>query len=103
VPGDAVAVDEFDEVAGLVEREGGLGEVGILGEEVFGAAVEVGEVAASAAGDKDLAADLAVVFEEGNAPAAQAGDGGAHEARRSGAEDEDVELADEGTHGLSSG
>jgi hypothetical protein len=51
VVGDGVFFDEGDEVARGVAGEGGLGEVGVGGEKVFGRGVEVGEVAAASAGD----------------------------------------------------
>lgn len=54
VPGDAVAFDETDEVGGRVTGESGLGEVGIGGEEVVGAGVQIGEVAPATAGDEDF-------------------------------------------------
>ncbi len=53
---DVVAVDELDEVLRGVESQCGFGEVGVLGEEAVGRGVEVGEVAASSAGDEDFAA-----------------------------------------------
>jgi hypothetical protein len=55
--------------------------------------VEIGEVAAAAAGDEDLAAGLRAVFEQSHASAAPAGSGGAHKARGARSEDNDVELA----------
>ena len=58
VVGDAVLFDEGDDVGWGVAGEGGLGEVGVFGEEVFGAGVEVGEVAAASAGDEDFFAGL---------------------------------------------
>ncbi len=49
VVGDTVLPDQGDEVGGGEAGERGFGEVGVLGEEVFGAGVEVGEVAAASA------------------------------------------------------
>ena len=90
VPWDAVAVDEFEEVRGLIESECGFGEVRVVGEEAIGRAMNVGEVAAATSGDEDFAAGLGVVFEQDNAAAALSGDGGAHEAGGAGAEDDGV-------------
>ena len=92
VPGDAVFFDESDEVGGRVAGERGLGEVGIGGEEIFRAAVEVGEVAAASAGDEDFLAGTRGVFEDGDAAAAAAGFDGAHQAGGACSEDEDVEV-----------
>ena len=92
VVGDAVLFDERDEVGGGVAGEGGLGEVRVGGEEVFGAGADVGEVAAAAAGDEDLVAGLVGVVEEEDAAAAAAGFEGGHQAGGAGAEDDDVEV-----------
>ena len=92
VVGDAVLLDQGDEVVRGVAGEGGLGEVGVGGEEVFRRGMEVGEVAAAAAGDEDLLAGAVGVFEDEGAAAAAAGLDGAHEAGGAGAEDEDVDF-----------
>ena len=91
VVGNAVLVDEGDEVGGGVAAEGGLGEVGVVGEEVLGAGVEVGEVAAAAAGDEDFLAGFVGVVDEEDAGVAATGLDGAQEAGGSGSEDDDVE------------
>ena len=91
VVGDAVLLDQGDEVGGRVAGERGLGEVGVGGEEVIGAGVEVGEVAAASAGDEDFFAGAVGVFEDEDAAAAAAGFDGAHEAGGAGSEDVDVE------------
>ena len=87
---DAVLADEGDEVFGRVAGESGFGEVGIGGEEVFGADVEIGEVAAASAGDEDLAAGLAGVFDEGDAMAVAGDLGGAEETGGAGSENDGV-------------
>jgi hypothetical protein len=74
VPGDAVAIDELNEMARLVEGERGFGEVEIIREKVRWGAAEVGEVASTAAGDEDFASGLAIVLEQRDAAAAPAGD-----------------------------
>ncbi len=65
---DAVLLDQGDDVGGREAGEGGFGEVRVRGEEVFGAGVDVGEVAAAAAGDEDLLADAVGVIEDEDAP-----------------------------------
>jgi hypothetical protein len=86
-----VAFDEMDEVGGCVAGQGRLGKVGIGGEEVVGAGVEVGEVRAAAARDEDLSAGSVSALEHRYAAAAPTGFNGGHEARGASAEDENVE------------
>ena len=62
-----------------VSGRGRIGEVRVGGEEVFGARVEVGEVAAAAAGDEDLFADAIGMIENEDAAAALAGHDGSHQ------------------------
>jgi hypothetical protein len=79
---DAVFFDERDDVGGGEAGERGFGEVRVGGEEALGPAVEVGEVAASSAGDEDLLADaLGMIEDEDAAPAAACFDG-THQAGR---------------------
>ena len=92
VVGDAVLFDEGDDVGWGVAGECGLCEVGVLGEEVFGATVDVGEVAASAAGDEDFFAGFFGVVEQEDSAVAAAGFDGAHEAGCACAEDGDVDV-----------
>jgi hypothetical protein len=92
VPWDAVVLDEVEEVGGGVAGERGFGEVGVLGEEIFRAAVEVGEVAASSAGDEDFFAGSVGVVEDGDAASSAAGFHGAHESGSACAEDKDVKV-----------
>ncbi len=73
VPGDAVLFDEGDDVGGGVAGERGFGEVRVGGEKVFGAGVDVGEVAAASAGDEDLLADALGVVEDEDAAVAASG------------------------------
>ena len=53
--------------------------------------MQIGEIAASAAGDQDLLAQPVGVFEYGDAAAALAGLDGAHQASRAAAENQCVE------------
>jgi hypothetical protein len=64
--------------------------VRIAGEETVRGAVDVGEVAAAAAGDEDLFANaVGMIEDEDAATTLTCGDGG-HEARCACAEDDDV-------------
>ena len=90
VIGDAVFLDQRDEVAGRVAGERGLREVRVGGEEVLGCAVEVGEVAAAAAGDEDLFADAIGMIEKEDAAAALACLDGSHKPCRACAEYEKI-------------
>src|SRR5207344_1051366 len=74
VPGDAMALDEIDEVARRVAGQRRAAEVGVPGVEVARADVEVGEVAAAAARDPDLLGDLLGVVEQDDRAAELAGD-----------------------------
>jgi hypothetical protein len=76
---DAVLLDEGNDVGGSEAGEGGFGEVRVGGEEVFGAGVDVCEVAAASAGDEDLLADAVGVIEDKDAPRAPSGLDGAHQ------------------------
>ena len=58
--------------------------------KVFRPAVQVGEVAAPAAGDQDLLADTLRALQHGRAPPAPAGFDGAHQAGCPGAENDYV-------------
>jgi len=93
VPRDAVLLDQGEEVGGRVASERGLREVRIFGEEIFRAAVDVGEVAAASAGDEDLLAGARGAFEDGDAVSTAASFDGAHETGGTCSENEGVELA----------
>ncbi len=84
-------LDQCDEIRGRVAGQRRLGKMRIRGKEILGLAVEVGEIAAAAAGDENLLAQTVGVFEQGDAPAALAGLDGAHQACRAAAENECVE------------
>ena len=98
VPLDSVALDKFEEVLRLIESQGRFGEVRIRGDEVFRSAMNIGEVAAAATRDEDLAAGLGIVFEEEDAPFALTGGGCAHETGGASAKDDDVEFTRCGRH-----
>ena len=90
VVGDFVALDLGDEVVGGVAVEGGGGEAGVLGDEAVGGGVDVGEVAAPAAGYEDFGAGFGAVVDEGGATAALGGGGGAHHPCGAGADNQHV-------------
>jgi hypothetical protein len=89
---DARVLDPGHEVGGRVAGERGATEVRILREKALGRRRQVGEVAATAARDQDLAADLAVALDHQHAPAALSGFAGAHQPRRAGADHDHVEV-----------
>jgi hypothetical protein len=60
--------------------------------------VQIRKIAPSAAGDKNLAARLFVVFEQHHAPPALSGHGRAHQPCRSRAQNNYIELAQGGGH-----
>ena len=90
VPGDAVLLDQGDEVVLGVARQRRLAEMRIGRQERLGPAAEVGEVAAAAARDQDLLADLVGVLQHQHAAPALAGAQGAHQAGGAAARDDDV-------------
>ena len=99
----AWAVDEVDEVLRGIASEGGAAEAGVVGPEAVGVGMQVGEVAATAAGDEDLFAGLAGVIEHEDAAAAAGGGGGGHQPGGAGAEDDDVDLLHAGYMGSTYG
>jgi hypothetical protein len=94
VVGDAVLLDQRDKVMRGEAGEGGPGEVGVGREEVLRRGVDVGEVAAAAAGDEDLFAGAVGVLQDEDAAATAACLDGAHEASGSGSQDEDIDFGD---------
>ncbi len=87
---DAVFFDECYEIGRSIAGERRFGEVWIGRKEILRAGVQVGEVAAAAAGDQDFLADSIRSFEHQNTPAALAGLNGTHQAGRAGSENDDV-------------
>jgi len=64
--------------------------VSIGRKKILWARVQVGEVAAAAAGDQDFLADSVGAFENQNTAAALASFNGTHQAGRAGSENDDV-------------
>ena len=75
-------MDQGDEIGWCVTRQCGFGKMRVGGKEVFRLAIEVGEIAAAAAGDEDLLADAVRVFEDSDASATFSGFAGAQQSRR---------------------
>ena len=88
---DTMALDHRDEVALGVAAERGFAEMRIGGEKALGRDLEVGEVAASAAGDQNFRARLRAMLEQQHAPAAPPRAHRAHHPGRAGAQHDDVE------------
>ena len=83
---------ERDEVIGRVAGQRGFREVLVGADEIFGAAMDVREIAAPAPGDEDFLANAIGSFQYGNAASSFAGLGGAEESGCPGAEDEGVKF-----------
>src|SRR5690606_6946736 len=90
VPGNAVAFHQGDEVMLTVALQRRLGEMRVLGEEIVRAAMQVGEVAAAAAGDADLLSRAGGMVEQQHAAAALRRHAGTEQPRPAGAEDDEV-------------
>ena len=92
VVGNAMLLDQRDEIGGGVTSQRGFGEVRIRRDEVFRAAVDIGEIAAAPARDQDLLANTVGVLQHRDAAAALAGLNRAHQSGGAGAKDENVKL-----------
>ncbi len=88
--GDAMALDLAQEVLGAEARQRRGAEVRVGREVVLRAGVQVGEVAAAAAGDQDLAAQALGVVEHRDPPAPPTGGDGAPQPGRPTANDQRV-------------
>ncbi len=91
VVGDAMALDQRDEIILGVAGERRPAEVRIAGEKPVGRAMQVGEIAAPAARDQNLGADLVGMVEEEDPAAALAGRQRAHQPGRARPEHNDIE------------
>src|SRR5258706_6894033 len=90
---DAVALHERDELARRVARQRRAAEIRVARDEVAVRGVDVGEVAAPAARNADLLADLRVVVDEHHAPPALPRSCGRHHSRGAGTDHGDVAVA----------
>src|SRR5271169_5266601 len=89
-----VFFNQCNKVGGFVSCQGGFREVGIRGIEVFRPAMEVGEIAAASAGDKNLFANAVGALQDGDAAAALARFDRAHQPSGSGAQNYGIEFVD---------
>jgi hypothetical protein len=96
VKGDAMLLDESEEIGGSEAGESGFRKAGIFGEEILGRGVKIGEIAAATAGDQDFFADAIGVLNDRDAAAAPGGLRSAEKAGGAAAENEYVEGARQG-------
>ena len=89
---NAVLLHQRDKVARGVTGECRAAKVRVFRKEVLGSAVDVSEVAAPAARDADLLAELWRVLDQHSTAPALSRDRGAHHSGRAGADDNDVEV-----------
>jgi hypothetical protein len=85
-------LDHRDDVCRCKASQRGFCEVRIFGEEVFCAAVDIGEVASTATGDEDLFANAFGVIEQHDAPSAAACFNCTHHAGSARSQDYDISL-----------
>ncbi len=85
-----MAFHQLHEILRAIAAQRRLGEVRVGGQVAVGRGVEVGEIAAPAAGNQDLAARLAVVIQQQHAPPALPGGRRAEQARRARAQHDGV-------------
>ena len=90
VVGDAVPLDERDEIRRLVTRQRRSAKSRLPGKVILRPGVQVREVAASTPGDQDFLADAFRPFEHTHPPSSCSGDGRAHQPRRPRAKDQHV-------------
>jgi len=82
--------DEAHEICRSVTGKRRLGKMSIGREKIFWPGVEVGEIAAAAAGDQDFLADSIRAFQYQDAPAPLAGFDSTHQAGSASPENNDV-------------
>ena len=85
-----MAFHELDEIPWRVTGECRTAEMRILREKIFRSRVDIGEIAATAAGDTDFFAKLVVMLNQQHALAALTRFGCAHHARSTGTENDHV-------------
>src|SRR5258708_3188454 len=90
VVGNFVFFDQSDKVRRRISRQSGLGKVWIGGDEIFRLAINIGEIAAAAAGNQDFLAQSVGAFNDRHAPAAFSGFCGAEKSRSTRPEDQHV-------------
>ena len=86
-----MALDQGDEIILGVAGERRPAEVRIAGQKPVGRAMQIGEIAAPAARDQNLGADLVGAIEEEDPAAALAGGQRAHQSGRARPQHNDIE------------
>ena len=89
---NAMLLDQSNKICRGVSRERRFGEVRISGDKVFRLIMKVGEIAPATAGYQNLFADAPGAFEHRHAPAPLPRLDGAHEPRRTAAENNYVKV-----------
>ena len=92
VIGNAMFFHQRNEVRRRVLRQRRLREVRIRGEEMLRPRIDVGEIAAPAAGDQDFLAGPIGTLDQRDAPPALASLDGAHEPRSPSAKNKNIEF-----------
>ena len=93
MPGDAIAIDQRDEILRAIAAQRRFGEMGVGGQIAVGRGVDVGEIAAATAGNEDLLAHLIGMIDQQHAPAPLARYRRAHHPRRACAQDDRVPIS----------
>ena len=87
---DAVFANEPNKIGGRVAGQGGFVEGAIRGNEILGSGMNIGEVAAAAAGDLDFPSDDVVMFENCHPPSALSSLDRAHQTGCAASDDDHV-------------
>src|SRR5258708_3850864 len=95
VIGNAMLFDERDEIRRRVACQRRLGEVFVPGDEMFGLAMDICEIATAPAGDQDFLADAIGMLEHGDAAPAFAGLNRAEKSRGAAAENQGVKFVNQ--------
>ena len=100
MPGNAVLIDQRNEVGGPVAAERGLGEMRVRGNIAVGRGLEVGEIAPATTGNQDLLSGFVGMVDHQHPPAPLPGHCGAHQSGTPGTKDNDVIALGVTDHGL---
>ena len=87
--------DERDEIRRRVACQRGLGEVFVPGDEIFGLAMDICEIAAASTGDQDFPADALRMLQHRDTASALAGLNRAEESRGAAAENQSVKFVNQ--------
>ena len=89
---NAVTFHQLNKVPGAVALERRFAEMRIGGDEVFRGGIQVGEIAATAAGHEDFLARLVGVIQHQHPMALIGSRGGTHQSGRTGADHHNIHL-----------